>query len=138
MSRAETRGRRVAHEALFRLLVSASPRRASDIELPPSPRGLGSGGFGLGGVDPGRSLRYTSVMKTELDKIMSEAMDLPAPLRAFLAAKLIESLDVNGARELSNEWKQEIRRRCREIDEGTVHLVEAEEAFAKAYARLTS
>jgi hypothetical protein len=39
--------------------------------------------------------------------------------------------------ELSDEWKQEIRRRCREIDEGTVHLVEAEEAFAKAYARLT-
>jgi putative addiction module component (TIGR02574 family) len=77
-------------------------------------------------------------MKTELDKIMSEAMDLPAPLRAFLAAKLIESLDVDGARELSNEWKQEIRRRCREIDEGTVHLVDAEEAFSKAYARLTS
>ena len=77
-------------------------------------------------------------MKMELDKIMSEAMDLPAPLRAFLAAKLIESLDVNGARELSDEWKQELRRRCREIDEGTVRLVEAEEAFANAYARLSS
>jgi len=77
-------------------------------------------------------------VKTELDKIMSEAMDLPAPLRAFLAAKLIESLDVNGAPELSDDWKQEIRRRCREIDEGTVHLVEAEEAFARAYARLRS
>lgn len=75
-------------------------------------------------------------MKTELDKIMSEAMDLPAPLRAFLATKLIESLDVNGAQELSDEWKQEIRRRCREIDEGTVDLVEADEAFARAYARL--
>lgn len=77
-------------------------------------------------------------MKTELDKIMSEAMELPAPLRAFLAAKLIESLDANGAKELSDEWKTEIRRRCREIDEGTVHLVDAEEAFARAYARLTS
>jgi putative addiction module component (TIGR02574 family) len=76
-------------------------------------------------------------MTTELDRIMSEAMDLPAPLRAFLASKLIESLDVNGARGLSEEWKQEVRRRCREIDEGTVRLVDAEEAFAKAYARLT-
>ena len=76
-------------------------------------------------------------MKTELDKILSEAMELPAPLRAFLATKLIESLDANGARELSDEWKQEVRRRCREIDEGTVRLVDAEEAFAKAYARLT-
>jgi len=34
-------------------------------------------------------------MKTELDKIISETMDLPAPLRTFLASKLIESLDVN-------------------------------------------
>jgi putative addiction module component (TIGR02574 family) len=76
-------------------------------------------------------------MTAELDRIMSEAMDLPAPLRAFLASKLIESLDVNGARGLSEEWKQEVRRRCREIDEGTVRLVDAEEAFAKAYARLT-
>ncbi len=77
-------------------------------------------------------------MKTQLDKILSEAMDLPTPLRAFLASKLIESLDVSGARELSDEWKEEIRRRCREIDEGAVRLVDAEEAFAKAYARLTS
>jgi putative addiction module component (TIGR02574 family) len=77
-------------------------------------------------------------MKTELDKILSEAMELPAPLRAFLAAKLIESLDANGSHELSDEWKQEIRRRCRQIDEGSVRLVDAEEAFAKAYARLTS
>jgi hypothetical protein len=77
-------------------------------------------------------------MKTELDKILSEALELPAPLRAFLASKLIESLDANGARELSSEWKEEIRRRCREIDEEAVRLVDAEEAFAKAYARLTS
>ncbi len=76
-------------------------------------------------------------MTMELDRIMSEAMDLPAPLKAFLASKLIESLDVNGARGLSEEWKQEVRRRCREIDQGTVRLVDAEEAFAKAYARLT-
>jgi hypothetical protein len=77
-------------------------------------------------------------MKTEPDKIMSEAMELPAPLRAFLAAKLIASLDANGAADLSDEWKEEIRNRCREIDEGAVRLVDAEEAFAKAYARLTS
>ncbi len=75
-------------------------------------------------------------MKPELDRIMSEAMDLPTPLRAFLAAKPIESLDADGAGELSAEWTEEIRRRCREIDEGTVRLVEAEEALARAYARL--
>jgi hypothetical protein len=75
-------------------------------------------------------------MKTKVDDIMAEAMDLPAPLRAFLAAKLIESLDMDGAAELSSEWKEEIRRRCREIDEGAVRLADAEEALARAYARL--
>jgi hypothetical protein len=38
---------------------------------------------------------------------------------------------------LSLEWKEEIRRRCREIDDGTVQLMEAQEAFARAHARLT-
>jgi len=75
-------------------------------------------------------------MKAELDKIMSEAMDLPTPLRAFLATRLIESLDANGAPDLSDAWRQEVRKRCREIDEGTVRLVDAEEAFAGADARL--
>ena len=61
-------------------------------------------------------------------------------MRAFLASKLIESLDANGEgqAELSDEWKEEIHQRCREIDEGTARLVDAEEAFAKAYARLPS
>ena len=76
-------------------------------------------------------------MSTSVDKIMAEALNLPSPLRAFLAAKLLESLDVDGAPEPSPEWKKEIRRRCREIDEGTVPLVDAEEAFARAYSKLT-
>ena len=76
-------------------------------------------------------------MKTSVDKIMAEAVELPSPLRAFLAAKLLESLDVDGAQEFSAEWKEEIRKRCRQIDEGTVQLVEAEEAFTRAYSKLT-
>jgi hypothetical protein len=76
-------------------------------------------------------------MSTSVDKIVAEALDLPSPLRAFLAAKLLESLDVDGAQELSREWKEEIRKRCREIDEGAVQLVEAEEAFARAYSKVT-
>jgi hypothetical protein len=75
-------------------------------------------------------------MNTSVDKIMAEALELPSSLRAFLAAKLLESLDVDGAQELSSEWKEEIRKRCRGIDEGTVQLVEAEEAFARAYSKL--
>jgi len=75
-------------------------------------------------------------MSERIDKIIAEALDLPAPLRAFIAAKLLESLDIDGDQELSAEWKEEIRRRCQELDEGAVHLVEADEAFAKAYSKL--
>jgi hypothetical protein len=75
-------------------------------------------------------------MSKRIDKIIAEALGLPAPLRAFIAAKLLESLDADGEHELSAEWKEEIRKRCQEIDEGTVHLMEADEAFAKAYSRL--
>ena len=42
--------------------------------------------------------------------------------------------DRNG--ELSAEWKDEILRRSREMDEGAVALAEAEEVFARAYAKL--
>ena len=75
-------------------------------------------------------------MNTRVNKIITDAWELPLPLRAFLAAKLLESLEVDVAQELPPEWKEEIRRRCREIDEGTVQLVEAQEAFARAYSKL--
>lgn len=74
-------------------------------------------------------------METHLDKIMSEAMELPASSRAFLVGKLIDSLDPNGATKLSDEWKVEVRSRCRESDKEAVHLVDVEEAFAKGYER---
>ena len=75
-------------------------------------------------------------MKARIDKLIAEALDLPGPLRAFIAAKLLESLDIDGEHELSAEWKEEIRKRCKEIDEGAIHLMEADEAFAKAYSKL--
>ena len=75
-------------------------------------------------------------MNASVDRTMAEALNLSSPLRAFLASKLLESLDVDGAQELSPEWKEEIRKRCRQIDEGTVQLVAAEEAFARAYSKL--
>jgi len=87
-------------------------------------------------IDLEKLFRYTMAMKARIDKIIAEALGLPAPLRAFIAAKLLESLDVDGDQELSAEWKEEIRKRSQEIDEGAVRLVEADEAFAKAYSKL--
>ena len=67
---------------------------------------------------------------------MMEAMGLPPVLRAFVAEKLIESLDAPDVPALSAKWKKEVRRRCAELDRGTAELHDAEAVFAKAYAAL--
>lgn len=74
---------------------------------------------------------------TTAEKLVSEALDLPSPIRAFVAERLIESLDTNATADLSAEWKKEIEKRCREVDAGAVNLIPADEVFKKAYARLT-
>jgi len=75
-------------------------------------------------------------MNITAEKVVSEAMDLPPVLRAFVAEKLIESLDLTGTPELSAKWKKEIRRRCIQVDRGKAKLRDAEAVFAKAYASL--
>ncbi len=75
-------------------------------------------------------------MSTTAEKIVSEALELPPAARAFVAEKLIESLDTALGSELSPKWREEIRRRCREIDQGMVELRDAESALARAFATL--
>ena len=55
---------------------------------------------------------------------------------AFVAERLIESLDAAPGAELSPEWREEIRKRCRELDKGLVELRDAADVFEKAYASL--
>ncbi|MFZ1933863.1 MAG: addiction module protein [Thermoguttaceae bacterium] len=76
-------------------------------------------------------------MAATVDTIVSEALGLPPAIRALLAEKLIDSLDVTAGGELSPVWREEIRRRCGEIDQGTADLRDAESVFARAYASLT-
>jgi putative addiction module component (TIGR02574 family) len=75
-------------------------------------------------------------MSTTADKILSEALALPPQARAFVAERLIESLDAAPGAEISPEWREEIRKRCREVDEGRVELRNAAEVFAKAFGVL--
>lgn len=75
-------------------------------------------------------------MRATAEKIVSEALELPLPLRAFVAEQLLESLDTEPGDELSPAWRDEIRKRCREIDQGRVELVDAETAMAKARGAL--
>lgn len=70
------------------------------------------------------------------EKIIIEAMQLPAPLRALIAKQLIESLDFKEPEPLSPLWKKEVAKRCREIDEGLVQLIPADTVISRAYAAL--
>jgi hypothetical protein len=71
-------------------------------------------------------------MSISAEKVVTEAMGLPPALRAFVAEKLIESLDVPDTPPLSAKWKKEIRRRCKAMDRGEIKLRDASAVFAKA------
>lgn len=68
-------------------------------------------------------------MPTTLEEFTTEALALPAEARAFLAEKLLESLDEQEDFPLSDAWRKEISRRSREIDEGRIQGIPAEQVF---------
>lgn len=71
-------------------------------------------------------------MSPQTENIMREALQLPRGARALIAEKLLESLDLDEPYELSDEWRQEIARRCREVDEAAADLVPAEQVATMA------
>lgn len=75
-------------------------------------------------------------MNTAIDTIIEEVLSLSPQARAFVAEKLIESLDSEPAVTLSSAWREELRKRCQEIDKGTVELHDIEDVFARGYATL--
>jgi putative addiction module component (TIGR02574 family) len=72
-------------------------------------------------------------MSKTLEKVMSDALELPPTLRALMAEQLIESLDSAEAPVLTSKWKTEIRRRCVEVDQGIAKLHSADAVFKKAF-----
>jgi putative addiction module component (TIGR02574 family) len=64
--------------------------------------------------------------------IEHEALHLPLPERAKLAHKLLLSLDDMSESEIEAAWFDEADRRAKEIDQGLVRLIPAEEVSRKA------
>lgn len=75
-------------------------------------------------------------MSSKTEHLMKQTLELPSQVRAFLAEKLLESLDFEEPFDLSSEWREEIDRRCRQIDEGRVQLTAGDEVFKEAVQRL--
>jgi putative addiction module component (TIGR02574 family) len=71
-------------------------------------------------------------MSPETESVMKEALQLPREARALIAEKLLESLDFEEPFEVSSEWKEEIARRCREIDDGVVTLIAGDKVLKEA------
>lgn len=71
-----------------------------------------------------------------LKQIEDEALHLSAEERAELAQKLLLSLDVPTMVEIENDWLVEAQRRAKEIDEGIVQPIPAEEVRKKALTLL--
>ena len=64
-------------------------------------------------------------MTIKLEHLVEEAMELPTESRAFLAEKLLESIDAREDFTVSASWRKEIRRRCRELAAGTARTYPA-------------
>jgi len=76
-------------------------------------------------------------MGVTVEEVVTDALSLPPALRAFVAEMLIQSLDAPDSPPLSEQWRNEVRRRCDEADPGEVELRDADTVFANAYAALS-
>lgn len=72
----------------------------------------------------------------KLTQIEAEALNLSEEERAELAQRLLLSLDTPSEEEIAEDWLIEAQRRARELDEGIVQPVSAEDVRRKAQALL--
>ncbi|MCP5049639.1 MAG: addiction module protein [bacterium] len=74
-------------------------------------------------------------MTNELKQLMHDALELSPQERAKLAHVLITSIDDEGGNDVSSAWDLELKKRVREIREGKVNGIPAEEVFARLEAK---
>lgn len=69
-------------------------------------------------------------METQLEILEAQALKLTTSERAYLAERLIASLDEDG--EIEEAWAAEVERRIAEIEGGHVQMITAEDAITRA------
>ena len=74
-------------------------------------------------------------MSRDAAEVLKDALALPAEARAALIGPLVESLDTEVDEDAEEAWREEIQRRLGEIDNGTVKLVQWDEARRRLLAR---
>ncbi len=70
------------------------------------------------------------------DHVIAEAMCLPMEARAYVAERLLASLDDEESEPLSPAWSAEIKRRWAAYEHGEEKTISAEDLFKKLDARI--
>jgi len=84
------------------------------------------------------SVLVDAMKTTQLESITNAAMTLPERERAKLAHDLLASLDGPADISVAEAWDAEICRRIGDIEAGKAELLDADEAIARARARIRS
>ena len=69
------------------------------------------------------------------DRVVEEALSLPADVRLSLIEKLLTSLNLPIDDQIDHLWAEEAERRVSQIEEGKIKLVSGEEVFARIRAK---
>ena len=70
-----------------------------------------------------------------IETITELALKLEPALRAYIAEVLLESLDYEEDFVVSEAWRQEIQKRCKEIDTNPPLLIDGEQFMAELRQR---
>lgn len=62
-------------------------------------------------------------MNARIDHLLDEALELPTEERSALVVALLDSLDANPDDSSSEAWREEVRKRRKELRAGTVRAV---------------
>ena len=74
-------------------------------------------------------------MTAMTNRVVEEALSLPADMRLNLVDKLITSLNLPIDEDIDRLWAEEAERRISQIEAGEVRLVPGEEVFSKIRAK---
>ena len=75
-------------------------------------------------------------MARSLDDIRTEVLALDAEAKEILLADLVAELDRPFDADVQKAWLEEAHRRLRQVENGEVELIPADEIFAKIRAEL--
>jgi len=74
-------------------------------------------------------------METTTDRVVEEALSLPADARLSLVDKLLASLNLPIDKEIDRLWAEEAERRVSQIEAGEVKSVPGEQVFSRIRAK---